>query len=143
MIAIASDASHGKEITVNKATYRLNKFSPEITKNLEFVFFSAGGKVSLEYVPVFAQEGALVIDNSSAFRMQEDIPLVVPEVNRHDIFKHKGIIANPNCSTIQLVVALKPLDEAYKIKRVIVSTYQSVSGIGNKGSHSASQRNPQ
>jgi aspartate-semialdehyde dehydrogenase len=133
VIAIASDNSHGKEITVNKVTHRLNKYSPELTKNLEFVFFSAGGKVSLEYAPVFAGDGALVIDNSSAFRMHDDVPLVVPEVNRQDIFKHKGIISNPNCSTIQLVVALKPLDEAFKIKRVVVSTYQSVTGIGNKG----------
>ncbi len=133
VLAIASDESHGKEITVNKFNYRLIKFSEDITKNLEFVFFSAGGKVSLEYAPIFSKEGALVIDNSSAFRMQDDVPLVVPEVNRHDIFKHKGIIANPNCSTIQLVVALKPLDEMFKIKRVVVSTYQSVTGIGNKG----------
>ncbi len=133
IIAIASDASHGKEITVNKKTYTLHKFSSELTKNLEFAFFSAGGAISLDYAPLFAREGALVIDNSSAFRMKEDVPLVVPEVNRHDIFKHKGIIADPNCSTIQLVVVLKPLDDVFKIKRVVVSTYQSVTGIGNKG----------
>lgn len=133
VIALASETSHGKEITINKTNYRLHKFSDELTKNLEFAFFSAGSRISLEYAPVFAKEGALVIDNSSAFRMKNDVPLVVPEVNREDIFKHKGIIANPNCSTIQLVIVLKPLDELFKIKRVVVSTYQSVAGIGNKG----------
>jgi aspartate-semialdehyde dehydrogenase len=80
-----------------------------------------------------SSDGCIVIDNSSAFRMKDDVPLIVPEVNRQEMFKNKGIIANPNCSTIQLVVALKPLDNAFKIKRVVVSTYQSVSGAGYKG----------
>jgi aspartate-semialdehyde dehydrogenase len=133
IIAIASDASYGKEITVNKKNYKLHKLGPDVFKNLEFAFFSAGGAISLDWAPIAAKSGAVVIDNSSAFRMEKDVPLVVPEVNRDAIFKHKGIIANPNCSTIQLVVALKPLDNRFKIKRVIVSTYQSVSGIGNKG----------
>lgn len=133
VVAIASDASAGKEINVHGKTYRLNKLEPNIFKNLEFAFFSAGGSVSSQWAPKAAAEGAVVIDNSSAFRMQDDVPLVVPEVNRQDMFKHKGIIANPNCSTIQLVTVLKPLDNAFKIKRVVVSTYQSVSGAGNKG----------
>jgi aspartate-semialdehyde dehydrogenase len=133
LIPIASEKSHGKEITVGKRNYTLHKITPDIFKNLEIVFFSAGGSVSLEYAPEFAKNGAVVIDNSSAFRMNEDVPLVVPEVNRQEIFKNKGIIANPNCSTIQLVTVLKPLDNIFKIKRVIVSTYQSVSGAGNKG----------
>ncbi len=133
IVAIASDASAGKELNVNGKTYKLHKLEPHIFKNLEFAFFSAGGSVSREWAPQAAADGAIVIDNSSAFRMQEDVPLVVPEVNRQDMFKNKGIIANPNCSTIQLVTVLKPLDTAFKIKRVVVSTYQSVSGAGNKG----------
>ncbi len=133
LVAIASDSSYGKEITVNKKNYRLQKLGPDVFKNLEFAFFSAGGPVSLDWAPIAAKDGATVIDNSSAFRMETGVPLVVPEVNRDAIFKHKGIISNPNCSTIQLVCALKPLDNYFKIKRVVVSTYQSVSGIGNKG----------
>jgi aspartate-semialdehyde dehydrogenase len=133
VVAIASDSSAGKEVNVNGKSHKLQKISPEIFKNLEFAFFSAGASVSNEWAPIAAQQGCIVIDNSSAFRMNDDVPLVVPEVNRKDIFKNKGIIANPNCSTIQLVVALKPLDDAFKIKRVVVSTYQSVSGAGHKG----------
>jgi aspartate-semialdehyde dehydrogenase len=131
--AIASDESFGKEIAIGKKNYRLQKLTPDSFKNFEFAFFSAGAAISTQWAPVAARDGAIVIDNSSAFRMNENVPLVVPEVNRNDIFKHKNIIANPNCSTIELVVALKPLDNLFKIKRVVVSTYQSVSGIGNKG----------
>ncbi|MBN8585862.1 MAG: aspartate-semialdehyde dehydrogenase [Ignavibacteria bacterium] len=133
VVAIASDSNEGKELNIKGKTYRLNKLEPHIFKNLEFAFFSAGASVSREWAPKAAADGAIVIDNSSAFRMQEDVPLVVPEVNRQDMFKNKGIIANPNCSTIQLVAVLKPLDNEFKIKRVVVSTYQSVSGAGNKG----------
>ncbi len=133
LVPIASDTSYGREITVNKKNYKLQKLGPDVFKNLEFAFFSAGGHISLDWAPIAAKDGVTVIDNSSAFRMEKDVPLVVPEVNRDTIFKHKGIIANPNCSTIQLVIALKPLDNLFKIKRVIVSTYQSVTGIGNKG----------
>ncbi len=133
LVPIASDYSYGREITVNKKNYRLQKLEPNVFKNLEFAFFSAGGAISLDWAPVAAKDGVTVIDNSSAFRMEKDVPLVVPEVNREAIFKHRGIISNPNCSTIQLVVALKPLDNLFKIKRVVVSTYQSVTGIGNKG----------
>ena len=133
VVAIASDASEGKELKINGNTFRLQKLEPDIFKNLEFAFFSAGGAVSTEWAPKAVESGCIVIDNSSAFRMTEGVPLVVPEVNRQDMFKNKGIISNPNCSTIQLVVALKPLDNAFKIKRVVVSTYQSVSGAGYKG----------
>jgi aspartate-semialdehyde dehydrogenase len=133
IVPVASDASVGKEITINKKVYKLQKLTPDTFNHIEFAFFSAGASVSHQFAPEAAKRGAVVIDNSSAFRMDEDVPLVVPEVNREDIFKHKGIIANPNCSTIQLVVALKPLDKMFKLKRVVVSTYQSVSGIGNKG----------
>jgi len=133
IVAIASDASEGKEVNVKGKSYRLQKFSEYVFKNLEFAFFSAGASISREWAPKAAADGCIVIDNSSAFRMEENVPLIVPEVNRQDMFKNKGIISNPNCSTIQLVVALKPLDTAFKIKRVVVSTYQSVSGAGNKG----------
>lgn len=133
IVAVASDASAGKELGIKGKTFRLQKLEPNVFKNLEFAFFSAGGSVSTEWAPKAAADGCIVIDNSSAFRMKDDVPLVVPEVNRQDMFKNKGIIANPNCSTIQLVVALKPLDNAFKIKRVVVSTYQSVSGAGYKG----------
>ena len=133
IVPIASDASSGKEITVNRKNYRLFPLSPDVFKNLEFAFFCAGGPVSMDWVPIAVKDGVTVIDNSSAFRLEKDVLLVVPEVNRDAIFRNKGIIANPNCSTIQLVTALKPLDNLFKIKRVVVSTYQSVSGIGNKG----------
>jgi len=133
IIPIASDGSEGKDINVHQKSYRLHKLEKGIFKHCEFAFFSAGAEVSHAWAREAADEGAIVIDNSSAFRMNEDVPLVVPEVNREAIFHHKGIIANPNCSTIELVMALKPLDNQFKIKRVVVSTYQSVSGAGNKG----------
>jgi aspartate-semialdehyde dehydrogenase len=133
--AIASENSDGKEISVSGHAYNLHKPSEELFENNDFAFFSAGAAVSHHWGPVAAEKGCLVIDNSSAFRMDQDVPLVVPEVNREDIFHHKGIIANPNCSTIQLVVALKPLHDEFRIRRLVVSTYQSVSGAGQKGVH--------
>ncbi|HHY83143.1 MAG TPA: aspartate-semialdehyde dehydrogenase [Clostridiales bacterium] len=102
-------------------------------KDIHIALFSAGAGVSLKYAPIAASKNIVVIDNSSAWRMDENVPLVVPEVNPQDILKHKGIIANPNCSTIQAVVALKPLHDRYKIKRIVYSTYQAVSGAGMAG----------
>jgi aspartate-semialdehyde dehydrogenase len=102
-------------------------------EGVDYALFSAGGSVSLAHAPRAAAAGAVVIDNTSAFRMDADVPLVVPEVNAHALRGHKNIIANPNCSTIQMVVALKPLQDAVGLKRVVVSTYQSVSGAGQKG----------
>lgn len=99
----------------------------------DFAIFSAGGDISRKFAPIAASKGCIVVDNSSAFRMENDVPLVVPEVNPEDIKNQHGIIANPNCSTIQAVVALKPLDDKYKIKRIIYSTYQAVSGAGQNG----------
>ena len=99
----------------------------------DYAIFCAGGSVSKKYAPIAAKTGCIVIDNSSEFRMNEDVPLVVPEVNPEEIFKNNGIIANPNCSTIQAVVPLKPLDDKYKIKRIVYSTYQAVSGAGRSG----------
>lgn len=110
----------------------------ELTENsfdegFDFAIFSAGGETSKKFAPIAASKGCIVIDNSSCFRMDKNVPLVVPEVNPEDIKLNKGIIANPNCSTIQAVVALKPLDDKYKIKRIVYSTYQAVSGAGKKG----------
>ena len=99
----------------------------------DFAIFSAGGDVSKKFAPIAASKGCIVVDNSSAFRMDDNVPLVVPEVNPEDIKNNHGIIANPNCSTIQAVVPLKPLDDKYKIKRIVYSTYQAVSGAGKNG----------
>lgn len=99
----------------------------------DFAIFSAGGDVSKKFAPIASSKGCIVVDNSSAFRMDDNVPLVVPEVNPEDIKNNHGIIANPNCSTIQAVVPLKPLDEKYKIKRIVYSTYQAVSGAGKNG----------
>lgn len=101
--------------------------------NFDFAIFSAGAETSKHFAPIAASKGCIVIDNSSAFRMDDDVPLIVPEVNFKDILKHRNIIANPNCSTIQAVVVLKPLDENFKIKRIVYSTYQAVSGAGKLG----------
>ncbi|MBI3110631.1 MAG: aspartate-semialdehyde dehydrogenase [Ignavibacteriales bacterium] len=132
LILLASERSAGKEIPFHGKPVPVQKLEPEKFKNIEFALFSAGASVSKEFAPHAVRYGAVVIDNSSAFRMDDGVPLVVPEVNRRQIFKHKGIIANPNCSTIQMVVVLKPLHDRFKIKRVVVSTYQSVTGAGNK-----------
>ncbi len=132
LILLASERSAGKEIPFHGKPVPVQKLEPGKFKNIEFALFSAGATVSKEFAPHAVRHGAVVIDNSSAFRMDEGVPLVVPEVNRRQIFKHKGIIANPNCSTIQMVVVLKPLHDRFKIKRVVVSTYQSVTGAGNK-----------
>src|SRR5690625_4143653 len=113
----------GKEITVKEAT-------SDSFKDIDIAFFSAGGAVSKQLAPEAVKSGAIVVDNTSAYRMDENVPLVVPEVNAEDVKNHQGIIANPNCSTIQMVVALKPIQEAYGLNRVIVSTYQAVSGAG-------------
>lgn len=133
----ASKKSAGKEIDFMEKKHtviELNDANIEKLKGkLDFALFSAGGSVSAEFAPKFVKIGAVVVDNSSQWRMDDNVPLVVPEVNPEDIKKHNGIIANPNCSTIQAMVALKPLYDAYGIKRVIYSTYQAVSGAGIKG----------
>ena len=104
-----------------------------LSGKIDFALFSAGGQISKEFAPLFVEIGATVVDNSSEWRMHPDVPLVVPEVIPEDVKWHKGIIANPNCSTIQAMVALKPLHDKYGIKRVIYSTYQAVSGAGVSG----------
>ncbi|MCI9017058.1 MAG: aspartate-semialdehyde dehydrogenase [Clostridia bacterium] len=130
----ASERSCGKTISFMGKDYIVKKLDESSFNNhFDFAIFSAGGDTSKKYSPIAAKSGCVVIDNSSAFRMDPCVPLVVPEVNSEEIFKHNGIIANPNCSTIQAVVSLKPLDDRYNIKRVIYSTYQAVSGAGWKG----------
>ena len=130
----ASKKSAGKNLEFKGTTYQIE----ELTENsfdsgFDFAIFSAGGAISQKFAPIAVSKNCIVIDNSSTFRMNEDVPLVVPEVNPEEILNNHGIIANPNCSTIQAVVALKPLDEKYKIKRIVYSTYQAVSGAGKKG----------
>jgi len=126
----ASERSKGREILWGDERLRVEVPSYENFKGLDLLFFTAGAKVSLEYVPIAVKAGAIVIDNSSAFRMEKDVPLVVPEVNGESIEYPRGIIANPNCSTIQLVMVLYPLHRVAGLKRVVVSTYQAVSGAG-------------
>ena len=127
---LASKNSVGKTIEFNGEPVRVEELKRESFRGIELALFSAGAVVSKEFAPRAASEGTLVIDNSSAFRMDEHVPLVVPEVNARQIFHHKGIIANPNCSTIQMVVVLKPIHERWRIKRIVVATYQSVTGSG-------------
>ena len=131
----ASKRSAGKKIKFMGEEYTVLELTETCFdgKNIDIALFSAGGDTSLKYAPCAAKAGAVVIDNSSAWRMNDDVPLVVPEVNPEDIEWNHGIIANPNCSTIQAVVALKPLHDLYEIKRVIYSTYQAVSGAGMGG----------
>ncbi|MBV8315401.1 MAG: aspartate-semialdehyde dehydrogenase, partial [Planctomycetaceae bacterium] len=130
---LASERSTGKSVTFAGESFSIEPLSPRAFEGVDLVLSSTPASVSKQYSPIAARAGAVVVDNSSAFRMDPDVPLVVPEVNPHDVAKHKGIIANPNCSTIQMVVALKPLHDAFRVRRVVVSTYQSVSGAGQKG----------
>lgn len=131
LIPLASKRSAGKSLTFKDQEYTIKEATPEAFQGIDILLSSAGGSVSKALAPHAVEAGCVVIDNTSAFRMQEDVPLVVPEVNAHDLKNHKGLIANPNCSTAQLVVVLKPLHEIASIKRVVVSTYQAVSGAGH------------
>jgi aspartate-semialdehyde dehydrogenase len=131
---LASERSLGKSVTFKGKEIPVEVLTKDSFAGIEIALFSAGGSISKEFGPIAAQAGAVVVDNSSAWRMDPEVPLVVPEVNPKDIalYKKTGIIANPNCSTIQMVVVLQPLHEAARIKRVVVSTYQAVSGTGQK-----------
>ncbi len=129
---LASKRSAGKQIEFMGKTYTVQEATKDSFAGIDIALF-AGGSVSKEFAPYAVEAGAVVIDNSSAFRMDPEVPLVVPEVNPQAILKHKGIIANPNCSTIIMVMALKPLYDLAKIKRIVVSTYQAVSGAGKEG----------
>jgi aspartate-semialdehyde dehydrogenase len=135
VVAIASRRSMGVEVSYGEKTLKVKALEHYDFSDVDICLMSAGGSVSKEWSPKIAAAGAVVIDNSSAWRYDQDVPLVVPEVNAAAVadFRKKGIIANPNCSTAQLVVVLKPLHDKFKIKRVVVSTYQSVSGAGKDG----------
>ncbi|MEC1520839.1 aspartate-semialdehyde dehydrogenase [Neobacillus niacini] len=127
---LSSARSAGKKVTVDGVEHTVQEAKPESFAGVDIALFSAGGNISKELAPEAVKHGAIVVDNTSAFRMDEDKPLVVPEVNEHDLHQHNGIIANPNCSTIQMVVALEPIRQKFGLKKVIVSTYQAVSGAG-------------
>ncbi len=129
---LASGRSAGKTVQFKGQPVVIEEATPESFAGVHIALFSAGGDISRELAPHAVQSGAVVIDNTNAFRMDPNTPLVVPEVNAHEIANHKGIIANPNCSTIQMVAALKPLYDRYGIRKIIVSTYQAVSGAGSK-----------
>ena len=131
IILLASERSKGKQLPFKGEMLPVEVLGDDSFDGVDIALFSAGGGTSKRYAPSAAKAGAVVVDNSSAWRMDPEVPLVVPEVNPGDIAKHKGIIANPNCSTIQMVVVLKPLHDAARIKRVVVSTYQAVSGAGS------------
>jgi len=131
---LASERTAGSILEFKGENLKVQVLREDSFKGMEIGLFSAGGSISEKYAPLASREGCVVIDNTSAFRMDPEVPLVVPEVNPHAIgdFTHKGIIANPNCSTIQMVVVLKPIHDAAKIRRIVVSTYQSVSGTGKE-----------
>lgn len=130
----ASERSAGSKIKFNGKDYTVRELvDTSFDEGFDFAIFSAGSDVAKHFAPIAASKGCVVVDNSSAFRMEDNIPLVVPEVNSEEIKNNHGIIANPNCSTIQAVVPLKVLDDKYKIKRIVYSTYQAVSGAGQKG----------
>lgn len=132
LIPVASEKSVGKEIQFQGKSYKVVNLATALLKKPEIALFSAGGETSLAWAPKFAAEGTTVIDNSSAWRMDPTKKLIVPEINAASLTENDKIIANPNCSTIQLVMALKPLHDKFRIKRVIVSTYQSITGTGVK-----------
>ncbi len=135
-VFFSSYRSSGKKIEFMGKEYTVRELKEDsFDEGFDFAIFSAGSETSKKYSPIAVAKGCIVIDNSSAFRMDENVPLIVPEVNKDEISKNNGIIANPNCSTIQAVVALKPLDDKYTIKRIVYSTYQAVSGAGSKGIH--------
>ena len=129
---LASEKSMGKKLKFNGKSYPVEVLDHDSFEGMDIVLSSAGASRSLEFLPDAVHAGAVCIDNTSAYRMEREVPLVVPEVNAHRIKDHKGIIANPNCSTIQMVVALYPIHKAARIKRIVVTTYQSVSGAGQR-----------
>ena len=126
----ASDRSAGKKLFFSHREIEVEETTPESFADIDIALFSAGADISRHFAPIAAKSGAVVVDNSSAFRMEPSVPLVVPEINPEDIREHRGIIANPNCSTIQMVVPLYPLHKVNPIKRIVVTTFQAVSGTG-------------
>ncbi len=137
---LASARSAGKKVIFKGTEYTIEELTKDSFKDIQIALFSAGGSISKEFAPAAVAAGAVVVDNSSAFRMKDGVPLVVPEVNPEQIHKHNGVIANPNCSTIIMNVPVWPLHQANKIKRIIVSTYQAVSGAGAWGLYELEQQ---
>ncbi|MFS1518429.1 aspartate-semialdehyde dehydrogenase [Bacillus sp. SCS-151] len=127
---LSSERSAGKKVLFNGNEVEVQVATPESFQGVDIALFSAGGSISKRFAPEAVKHGAIVVDNTSAFRMDENVPLIVPEVNEDDLKNHQGIIANPNCSTIQMVVALEPIQKAFGLTKVLVSTYQAVSGAG-------------
>jgi aspartate-semialdehyde dehydrogenase len=140
LVPLASERSAGDRVELNGKHWTVRKLAADSFKSVDIALFTAGAERSIEFAPAAVGSGAVVIDNSSAFRMDPKVPLVVPEVNAHAIAGHGGIIANPNCSTIGMVLALKPIHDAAKIRRVVVTTFQSVSGTGKKGMDELAQQ---
>jgi aspartate-semialdehyde dehydrogenase len=130
---LASGRSAGRRLPCMGTEHEVQQLELSSFRGVQVALFSAGAEISRTFAPAAAAAGALVIDNSSAFRMDPAVPLVVPEVNANALFSHNGIVANPNCSTIQMVVALKPIHDRWRVRRIVVSTYQSVTGAGKKG----------
>ena len=137
---LASSRSAGKTLAFKGEPHVVEELTDDSFEGIDLVLSSAGGSVSKRFLPAAVKAGAVCIDNTSAFRMDDEVPLVVPEVNPHAAFNHKGVIANPNCSTIQMVAALEPLHDAARVKRVVVSTYQGVSGAGTQASEEAKEQ---
>jgi len=133
LVPLASERSAGKTIDFAGEELEIKELGKDSFKDVDIALFSAGASRSIEFAKYAVESGAVVVDNSSAFRLDDDVPLIVPEVNADDMWKHKGIIANPNCTTIIMVVAIKPIYDISPIKRIIVSSYQSVSGAGAPG----------
>ena len=142
LVALATAKSAGVKLEYRGEEVICRELTPDSFKGVDLALFSAGGGTSLEFAPFAREAGCVVVDNSSAWRMEPDVPLVVPEVNPDDVEWHKGIIANPNCSTTQMVVALKPLHDEAQIRRVVVSTYQAVSGTGAKAVNELLEQTP-
>ena len=132
LLPLASSRSAGKKVFFSGQELEVKELSSSSFKNIDIAFFSAGASISKKFAKYAVESGAVVVDNSSAFRMEKDVPLVVPEVNASEIFSHNGIIANPNCSTIIMVAAIKPIYDISRIRRIVASTYQAVSGAGSK-----------
>jgi aspartate-semialdehyde dehydrogenase len=140
LVPLASERSAGERVEFNGKHWTVKQLDKNSFKGVDIALFSAGAERSLEFAPAAVESGAVVIDNSSAFRMDPKVPLVVPEVNAHAAAKHNGIIANPNCSTIGMVLVLKPIHDAAVIRRIVVTTFQSVSGTGKKGMDELAQQ---
>jgi aspartate-semialdehyde dehydrogenase len=140
LVALASERSEGERVQFKGKSVIVRKMGKDSFKDVDIALFSVGAERSLEFAPAAIKSGAVVIDNSSAFRMDPKVPLVVPEVNAHAVERHSGIIANPNCSTIAMVMVLKPIHDRVKIKRVVVTTFQSVSGTGKEAMDELAQQ---